>query len=326
MSPPTSTRSTLAEALRGWPPPPLDPAGPHSGVVATLSWVLFGMALAVLLVVLAALVVALFGKPAWRARLAREKAIWIGGLAFPVVVLTALLVWGLTMTRDLTAAPAAGEMRVRLTGEMWWWRVAYLDGAGRTAIHDANELHIPVGRPVTLELEAADVVHSFWVPRLAGKLDMIPGRRNILRIQADAPGVYAGQCAEYCGGPHALMGFVVVAHPPAEFVRWRAERMAPPPPPPDAFAARGAQVFAASGCGACHSIRGTPANGLAGPDLSHVGVRRSLGAGILPNNQGTLAGWIADSQAIKPGNRMPPYKVLSGEDLRALAAWLGSRR
>ncbi|MDD3837075.1 MAG: cytochrome c oxidase subunit II [Phenylobacterium sp.] len=326
MSPPTSTRSTLAEALRGWPPPPLDPAGPHAGAVAALSWALFGMFVAVLLVVVAALLVALFGKPAWRRRLAREKAIWIGGLAFPVVVLTALLVWGLTLTRDLTAAPQPGEMRVRVTGEMWWWRVVYLDGEGRAAILDANELHIPAGTPVTLELEAADVIHSFWIPRLAGKLDMIPGRRNILRIQADSPGVYAGQCAEYCGGPHALMGFVVVAHAPAEFERWRAERLAPPAPPPDAFAARGAQLFETAGCGACHRVRGTGAEGLAGPDLSHVGARRSLGAGILPNNHGALAGWIADSQAIKPGNRMPPYRVLSGEELRALAAWLGSRR
>jgi cytochrome c oxidase subunit 2 len=284
------------------------------------------MAVAVLLIVLAALALALFGKPEWRARLAGDRAIWIGGLAFPVVVLSGLLVYGLTATQRLSAPPGPGEMRVRVTGEMWWWRVTYLDGAGREAIHDANEVHIPAGQPVTLELEASDVIHSFWVPRLAGKLDMIPGRRNILRIEADSPGVYAGQCAEYCGGPHALMGFVVVAHPPGEFERWRVSRLAPPSGAPDAFAARGAAVFEASGCGACHRIRGTAANGLAGPDLSYVGARRSLGAGILPNNQGTMAGWIADSQAIKPGNRMPPFKVLTGEDLRALAAYLGTLR
>lgn len=322
MSPPTSIRSTLAEALRGWPPPPLDPAGPHAAVVATLSWVLFGMGLAVLLMVAAALVVAAFGKPEWRARLARERTIWIAGLALPIVVLTGVLVYGLTATQRLSEPPPPGEMRVRVTGEMWWWRVAYLDAAGRPQVHDANELHIPAGRPVTLELEAADVIHSFWVPRLAGKLDMIPGRRNILRIQADRPGVYAGQCAEYCGGPHALMGFVVVAHAPEAFERWRAAQLAPPVP----AATPGAKVFADSGCGACHRIAGTPANGLAGPDLTFVGARRSLGAGILPNNQGTLAGWIADSHAIKPGNRMPPYKMLSGEELRALAAYLGSLR
>jgi cytochrome c oxidase subunit 2 len=326
MSPPTSIRSTLAEALRGWPPPPLDPAGPHAGLVATLSWVLFGMAAAVLLMVAAALVVALAGPPSWRARLGREWIIWSAGLALPIVVLTGVLVYGLTATQTLSQASAPGEMRVRVTGEMWWWRVAYLDAAGRTAIHDANELHIPAGRPVTLELEASDVIHSFWVPRLAGKLDMIPGRRNILRLQADKPGVYGGQCAEYCGGPHALMGFVVVAHAPEDFDRWRAARLAPAAAQADPLAARGAGVFAASGCGACHRVQGTAANGLAGPDLTFVGARRSLGAGILPNNQGTLAGWIAGSHEIKPGNRMPPYKMLSGEDLRALAAYLGSRR
>lgn len=322
MSPHTSTRSTLAEALRGWPPPPLDPAGPHASLVATLSWVLAGMALAVLLLV-AALLAALFGKAEWRAWLARERTVWLAGLAMPVVVLSGVLIYGLAATRSLSAPPSPGETRIRVTGEMWWWRVVYLDASGRPAILDANELHIPAGRPVTLELEAADVIHSFWVPRLAGKLDMIPGRRNILRIEADAPGVYAGQCAEYCGGPHALMGFVVVAHEPEAFDRWRAERLDQPAATPvDGLAARGARVFVEAGCGACHRIQGTQANGLAGPDLSFVGARRSLGAGILPNNQGTLAGWIADSHQIKPGNRMPPYRMLSGGDLRALAAYL----
>lgn len=326
MSSPTSIRSTLAEALRGWPPPALDPAGPNAGAIAVLTWVLVGMAAAVLIIVLAALALAVFGPPKYRAWLGRERLVWIGGLAFPVVVLTAVLVYGLATTQQLSQPSRPGEMRVRVTGEMWWFRVAYFDASGRAVIDDANEIHIPAGVPVTLELEASDVIHSFWVPRLAGKVDMIPGRRNILRIEADAPGVYAGQCAEFCGGPHALMGFVVVAHEPAAFAAWRTARLAPPASPPDPFAARGAEVFARSGCGACHRIAGTQANGLAGPDLTFVGARRSIGAGILPNNHGTLAGWVSDSQAIKPGNRMPPFKVLAGEDLRALAAYLASRR
>lgn len=322
----TSIRSTLGEALRGWPPPALDPAGPNAGAIAVLTWVLVGMAVAVLVIVLIALALALFGPRKYRALLGGERLVWIGGFAFPVVVLTAVLVYGLATTQRLSQPPAPGEMRIRVTGEMWWFRVAYLGPDGVAMIHDANEIHIPAGAPVTLELESSDVIHSFWVPRLAGKVDMIPGRRNILRIEADAPGVYAGQCAEYCGGPHALMGFVVVAHDPAEFAAWRAARLQPPQAPADAFSARGAEVFARSGCGACHRVAGTPANGLAGPDLTFVGARRSIGAGILPNNHGTLAGWVGDSQAIKPGNRMPPFKVLSGEDLRALAAYLASRR
>src|SRR5690606_9937883 len=132
------------------------------------------------------------------------RLVWIGGLAFPVVVRTALLIYGLGLTSPLSEGPPPGETRVRRIGEMWWWRVACLDGAGGEAIHDANEIHIPVGRPVVLELASADVIHSLWVPRLSGKVDMIPGRRNLMRIQADRPGVFGGQCAEYCGGPHAL--------------------------------------------------------------------------------------------------------------------------
>jgi cytochrome c oxidase subunit 2 len=213
-------------------------------------------------------------------------------------------------------------MRIRVTGEMWWWRVAYLDAQGREVLQDANEVHIPVGKPIAFELESADVIHSFWVPRLGGKVDMIPGRRNVVRLQADAPGAYGGQCAEYCGGPHALMGLVVVAHEPADFEAWRRRRAAPAAA--TAMPSPGAQVFAASGCGACHAVRGTEFNGLAGPDLSHVGSRRTLGAGILPNNQGTMAGWISDSQSLKPGNRMPAYPVLTGEELRDVSAWLES--
>ena len=267
-------------------------------------------------------------RPAISARLGGTKAVWIGGIAFPVVVLSLLLIYGLSLTRSLSDPIRGDEMRVRVTGEMWWWRVAYLDERRQPLIHDANELHIPVGRPVVLELESADVIHSFWVPRLSGKLDMIPGRRNLMRIQANEAGVYGGQCAEYCGGPHALMGFTVVAHPPGQFDRLiqarldRENRTATMP----AGAPSGPRLFGSAGCAACHRIAGTGANGLAGPDLTYVGSRRTLGAGILPNNRGTMMGWIGNSQAIKPGNRMPPYTVLSGEELTALATYLEAQK
>jgi cytochrome c oxidase subunit 2 len=313
---------TAPEGFAGWPPPALDPAGPFAGPVNILSWVLFAMSAVVLLVVLVALGVALFGPRRWRARLGGPRLVWIGGLAFPVVVLSALLIYGLSLTSHLTDDPRPGETRIRVVGEMWWWRVAYLDDQGREILQDANEIHRPAGRPVVFELESADVIHSFWIPRLGGKEDMIPGRRNILRLQADAPGVYGGQCAEYCGGPHALMGLVVIAHAPAEFEAWKARRLAPAPAA--ASPSRGKDVFAAAGCGACHTVRGTEANGLAGPDLSYLGARRTVGGGILPTNQGSIAGWVADSQAIKPGNRMPAYPTLSGEDLRAVSAYLES--
>ena len=308
----------MTSAGSGWPPAVFDPAGPYSEPVTTLAWALLLGGTAVLLVVLAALWAALFGSAKLKARLGGERAIWILGFAFPAVVLTGLLVWGLMLTSSLSATRVTGqEMRVKIIGEMWWWRVHYQDAEGRETLRDANELHIPVGTPVLLELQAADVIHSFWVPRLGGKMDMIPGRTNRLLIQADKPGIYKGQCAEYCGGPHALMGFIVVAHAPADFARWRASRL-----PASEGKAPGLSLFLSSGCAACHTIRGTPANGLAGPDLTHVGSRQTLGAGILPNNPGTMAGWVADAQAIKPGNRMPAYHQFGGEELRALSDYL----
>ncbi|WP_216352896.1 c-type cytochrome [Sphingomonas sp. LM7] len=311
-----------AEAGAGWPASIFDPAGPYAGSVTLLSWILIGMAVAVFAVVVVALGIALFGNARLQKRLGGTRLIWIGGVAFPVIVLSVLLVYGLTLTRNLTAPVPADAMRVRITGEMWWWRVAYLDGQGRPYLLDANELHIPVGKPVVLELESNDVIHSFWVPQLSGKLDMIPGRRNILPIQADRAGVFGGQCAEYCGGPHALMGFVVVAHEPAAFERLIADRRAPRPQ----MTGTGADLFRSTGCAACHRIAGTDANGTAGPDLSHVGARRSLGAGILPNNRGTMTGWIGDSQSIKPGNRMPSYKMLSAAELQAIATYLEAQK
>ncbi|MDQ3077215.1 MAG: cytochrome c oxidase subunit II [Pseudomonadota bacterium] len=317
----------MTDVLAGWPPPVLDPAGPYAWSISLLAWGLMIMAGLVLLVVLVALWAALFGKPALKAKLGGNKLVLAGGIAFPVVVLTVLLVIGLSMMRSLTPPIRGDEMRVRITGEMWWWRVAYLDAAGRTVSLDANELHIPAGRQILLELESSDVIHSFWVPRLSGKVDMIPGRRNLMRIQADAPGVYGGQCAEYCGGPHALMGFVVVAHAPEEFERLMAARRTPRPVVAQSVEfTRGAALFDSAGCAACHRIAGTTANGLAGPDLTHVGSRRMLGAGILPNNRGTMMGWIGDAQAIKPGNRMPPYRVLDAGELTALAVYLEAQK
>lgn len=313
--------------FEGWPPPVFDPAGPYAWPITTLSWVLLAMAGSVLGLVLVALWLALFGSERARARIGGTKIIWIAGIALPVVVLSALLVWGLSLTADLSDRIRGDEMRVRITGETWWWRVAYLGADGQPEIHEANELHIPVGRPVVLELQSADVIHSFWIPRLSGKLDMIPGRRNLMRIQADEPGAYGGQCAEYCGGPHALMGFVVVAHPPEEFARlMQARRARELAAPVSVGPDEGAELFQSSGCAACHRIAGTPANGLAGPDLTFVGARRSIGAGILPNNRDTLMAWISNSQAIKPNNRMPTYPALSGEELQVLATYLEARR
>jgi cytochrome c oxidase subunit 2 len=316
--------STMTEALWGWPPPVLDPAGPYAESVTVLAWSLFAMGLFVTAVVVAALWVAVKGPAQLKAKIGGEKVVWIGGIAFPAVVLTALLIWGLALTASLTKPIAGDEMRIRVTGEMWWFRVEYLGTDGDVLFEDANEVHIPVGRPVVFELTSADVIHSFWVPNLSGKKDMIPGRTTLLRVEADRAGRFGGVCAEYCGGPHALMGFVAVAHEPEEWAEWLGSRTAPGAR--SVTVGRGRDLFMESGCAACHLVGGTEAGGRAGPDLTHVGSRLTLGAGILPNHRGTLIGWIGDSQSIKPGNRMPSYDQLPAEDLHAIAAWLEQQK
>jgi cytochrome c oxidase subunit 2 len=173
-----------------------------------------------------------------------------------------------------------------------------------------------------IDLTSDNVIHSFWVPELAGKLDMIPGKTNRIRLLADEPGVYYGTCAEYCGGPHALMQFQVRALPPADYVRWLARESGPARAPAEPLAAEGAVLFQTIGCGGCHAVRGTRATGEVGPDLTHVASRLRLGAGILPNNEGTLGGWIANPQRLKPGVKMPAYSGLSARELRALSAYL----
>jgi cytochrome c oxidase subunit 2 len=321
MSAPTS--SSFAEALSGWPPPVLDPAGPFSNSVTTLAWVLIGGATLIFLAVCAAMWVALYGSDALRAKLGGERVVKWFGLILPAGVLLLLLVWGLTLVRGLSTIQG-DELRMRVSGNLYWWRVSYLDAAGRELHADANELHIPVGRPVVVDMVSEDVIHSFWVPKLGGKMDMIPGRTNRLKLQADKAGSYGGQCAEFCGGAHSLMGFVVVAHEPADWQRWQAARLKPLPADLGVEALRGRQLFAEVGCAACHRVAGTEAQGIAGPDLTHVGSRRSLGAGILPNSRATLIGWIGDSQSIKPNNRMPAYRSLQADELTALASYMES--
>ncbi len=184
---------------------------------------------------------------------------------------------------------------------------------------------MPVGRPVEIELTTADVIHSFWVPELAGKVDMVPGQRNVLRVTANEAGEYRGQCAEYCGLQHARMAFLIIADPPQVFDDWVDRRQAPLPEPPPGRAADGERIFETSSCAGCHAVRGTSATGDSGPDLSDFGSRRTIGAVAVENNRGNLGGWIADAQAFKPGNLMPPIS-LEPDELEALIDYLESRR
>jgi len=299
----------------------LNPQGLGAAVIAEMLWVLCVGAAIIFLAVMTLLAYAVFAPREQTTRLASRVLIVGGGIVFPVLTLSALLVYSLVRAGSLDPRAQPPAMRIEVIGEQWWWRVHYLDAGGRRDFVTANEIHVPVGQPVELELKSADVIHSFWVPALAGKLDMIPGRTNRLRIQADRPGRYRGQCAEYCGGPHAFMALFVIAEPLEDFERWMQSERRPATAPAEDIRLKGRAVFLAH-CAACHTVKGTAAAGTRGPDLTHVGRREFIGAGLLPNNAGTLAGWIASTQHLKPGNLMPAFDMLSGAELRAVAAYL----
>jgi cytochrome c oxidase subunit II len=300
----------------------LHPHGPAAERLAMISWVLSGGATAIFVAVMALATFALIRQPR-RDFFSSSRLIVAGGLIFPTVTLTALLIYTLPAAGILTE-PDADAAEVEVTGYQWWWEVRYRDGNGDVAFVTANEVRLPTGQPLTTRVDTADVIHSFWVPNLAGKIDMIPGRTNELTLQAARPGEFRGQCAEYCGGPHAKMAFYVVAEEPAQYARWFENQKEPARQPEDPLLQRGREVFFSFGCGGCHAIRGTDAVGGLGPDLTHVGSRRTIGAGILDNTIQNLKTWIADSQRIKPDNPMPSFDFIEGEDRHALAAYLKS--
>jgi cytochrome c oxidase subunit 2 len=303
-------------------PSALAPQSPAAERLAALWWFLFGLGSAIYLVVIALLLYALFrprhnsvANLRWQQR--GKGLILFGGALVPAVLL--LVIYGVTLNALSVLAAAEGEnnLTIEMIGHQWWWEIHYPDGQVTTA----NELHIPVGQPVTIRLSADDVIHSFWVPELNGKLDLIPGKTNLLSLQADKAGEYWGLCAEYCGIQHAKMLFVVVAQPEDEFDRWLEEQQAAAAEPADEQSRAGQAIFFEVGCDECHVIRGTAASGDLGPDLTHFASRRTLGAGIAPNNRGNLAGWIVDSHGLKPGNLMPPSE-LTGPQLQALLAYM----
>ncbi|MDQ1077612.1 c-type cytochrome [Pseudoroseomonas cervicalis] len=308
-------------------PGALDPAGPMAEGLARLfhgfTLLLGGIWLAVLLVLAAGLW--------WRRRHpAGPQAGRRAGLSVALATgATALTVIGLSVASYLATRPlhasAEPPLVVTLRGLQWWWEIRYPDPEGGPEIVTANELRLPVGRPVQLRLEAADVIHSFWVPALAGKQDMIPGRDNTLLLTARAPGRHRGQCAEFCGLQHAHMALLVVAEPAPDFAAWLAAQRAPAAPPQEAEAARGRALFEARPCAACHTVRGTAAAGTLGPDLTHLASRQELAAGRLPLTRGALAAWIADPQTLKPGNLMP-LVPLAADELQAVTAYLAGLR
>jgi cytochrome c oxidase subunit 2 len=307
-------------------PSVLMPRGSAARPVATLTWFLIAAACVVLLVSTASMLVAVFRRrratePADRAPVDRTRWVVVGGAVIPAVILFVTFWWGTHTLAALAARDGAGAAQVEVIGHQWWWEIRY-PGDG---VVTANEMHIPVGRRVHLTVRSADVIHSFWVPQLGGKVDLIPGVVNHRWIEADSAGVYRGACAEYCGAEHARMEFLVVAQPQTDFAAWLQRQRQPAPAALDSLAAAGQHVFLHSGCASCHTIRGTAASGAVGPDLTHVAGRRTLAAAMLPNTKGRLAGWIANPQRIKPGNLMPSVP-LTGTELQDVVAYLEALR
>ena len=308
----------------------LDAAGPQAARIANLYWTFFWVCAVAYVVTIAFLVIAIVKgrrNAVPDSSMSRERSlargVTIGG------GLTILLLFGLLFSSVATGSAVGkfgqdkqNQLEVQVTGHQWWWEITYPDPADSSKIiRTANEIHIPVGQPVLVRLATRDVIHSFWVPNLHGKRDLIPGRVNKLWIQADRPGVFRSQCAEFCGLQHAHMALVVVAQSPTDFDAWKNHEQTPAPDPVTPQQLRGREVFLSLPCVNCHSIVGVDAYATIGPDLTHLASRPTLGAGMLINNPGNLSGWITNAPAIKPGVQMPPNQM-TGQDLNDLLAYL----
>ncbi|WP_181182686.1 cytochrome c oxidase subunit II [Mesorhizobium sp. B3-1-9] len=318
----------LLQGCAGWQSA-LDPKGPTASELAWLIWFFTGLCAVVWVLVMIALAAPLMIRP--RERL--EPLVLDAGadnrklrVVTAAVGLTAVILIGLTLlsffaNSTLAAIGSDAALTIRVTGHQWWWEVRYEDATPSRILTTANEIHIPAGEPVRLLLTSTDVIHSFWVPSLSGKLDLIPGHMNVLDIKADKPGVYRGQCAEFCGAQHANMGTFIIAEPRAKFDAWWNDQLQPAAGPASDEAKTGEDLFLKRPCVMCHRIGGTPAGGTVAPDLTHIGSRQTLAAGTLTMSRGNLAAWIADPQGIKPGSHMPVVD-LSGDELNAIVAYL----
>ncbi|HEX5819904.1 MAG TPA: cytochrome c oxidase subunit II [Gemmatimonadales bacterium] len=326
----------LAAACGGAPQSPLNPAGADARQIFTVGTAFFAIALVTYLVVNAVLVRALLRRR--RAELpevpdvapAAEGERRLGGHVRNATILTAVILAiyvGVTWAVEASVTETTREspVRIQVVGRQWWWEMRYQDSVPSQTFITANELHLPVGRPVLFTLQSEDVIHSFWIPALQGKKDLVPGKLNTVAFTPRETGTFRGQCAEFCGHQHAHMAFDVVVESPEAFDAWAAAQRTPAAPPTDSLRARGQQVFLAKSCPMCHNIQGVRTYGTRGPDLTHVASRKTLAAGALPNTKGHLAGWIIDPGRQKPGTKMPP-NPMSGDELEALLAYLGGLR
>ena len=313
-----------------------DPAGPQAGRIDGLWRLMLYLLTAIYLIVMIVLAIAAFRRrertqnpdnavlPTEPQREQRMSRTVIGGVAISAVILFGLLIASFLVGRAIYISPEqSNHLTIEVNGHQWWWDVRYNDPVPSKIVTTANEIHIPVGRPVVFRLSSTDVIHSFWVPNLHGKTDMIPGRTVTTWLQADQPGTYRGQCAEFCGHQHAHMALLIIAEPEEQFRAWYDSQLQPAPAPMTASQIQGQKVFLSKPCMMCHRIQGTDAGGKLGPDLTHVASRQTIAAGTLQNTREHLSRWIVNSQDVKPGNRMPPIP-LAGDELNALLDYVQS--
>lgn len=299
----------------------LDPASREAERISNLFWWMAAGAIVIWLTVIGLVIYAIRADPQRRSQRRDSFLIIGGGAVVPTVVLAVLLIYGLAPIPVLLAPAPEGSLQIAVSGEQWWWRVRYQPPGGGV-IELANEIRLPVGEPVQFKLDSPDVIHSFWIPSLSGKVDMIPGRVTWLAVRPTKTGIFRGACAEYCGTSHALMNFSVEVMENGDFRRWLEHQSTPAPPPGEQLGVRGQELFLANGCGACHRVRGTSASGVIGPDLTHVGSRLSIAAGALHNEPEDFQRWIAHTSDVKPEVIMPSFHMLAPDELRALAVYL----
>ncbi len=290
----------------------LHPAGRDAHELSGLTWFMFAGAVVVWAIVMGVVVYAVLGRKRPRSERFADYFILVGGVAFPTIGLAILLIYGLSLLPNWTSDEAP-DVRVHVRAEQYWWRFGY-EMADGSVLETANELHLPNDATIEFVLTSTDVIHSFWIPALGGKMDAIPGRTNVLRLTPTEAGTYRGVCAEFCGPSHTFMAFPVVVHEAEGYAAWLATEQRP--------ASARSDVFLAAGCSACHTVRGGAANGTVGPELTHFGSRSSIGADTLPNTRDSLIRWLNDPAHFKPGVGMPSYASLPQTDLIEIADYL----
>jgi cytochrome c oxidase subunit II len=312
----------------------LHPSASQGRAIEWLYWVIFWICLAVFVLMMVALTRASVRTyagqqteplPLVEDEAGDRRASWVVGSVIGITTLTLFVVLILSVItgKKVQGVESNNGITIQVKAHQWWWEIIYPNSQADQTVTTANEIHVPAGERVVIVTSSQDVIHSFWAPNITGKRDLIPGYSSAFSFQIDSPGIYHGQCAEFCGLQHAHMGFSIIAETPDQFLAWQQQQLVSAKDPTDEATARGRQVFLTHSCVMCHTISGTDAGSKVGPDLTHLASRHTIAAGTLPNTSGALAGWILDPQRLKPGTQMPP-NALSGDELQSLVSYLQS--